>query len=173
MIKYSIYTLLLVGVQRGREGVAGLRRGGGAAALGGAAAARLHPAGRGEGSGPSVHRGSHHGRRSVQQRLGGDCHPCYIAAFRGPLATASKLHLSDVAGYVDRDTGLDMDHECVRTDGLAPRYRASLAHILPDYGCLILSPANIWSKDPATFQLDGAIVDTVFSFQRSREGDVK
>ena len=72
-----------------------------------------------------------------------------------------------------RETGLDMDHECLRTDGLAPRYRSSLSSILPDYGCLILSPANIWSKDPATFQLDTAIVDTVFSFQRSREGDNK
>ena len=31
--------------------------------------------------------------------------------------------------------------------------RASLAHILPDYGCLILSPANIWRKDPVQFQV--------------------
>jgi len=90
-------------------------------------------------------------------------------AFRGPLATAFKLHLSDVAGFFDKETGLDMDHECLRTDGLAPRYRASLAHLLPDYGCLILSPANIWRKDPTTFQEDGNIVDTVFNFQRSRE----
>jgi len=90
-------------------------------------------------------------------------------AFRGPLATAFKLHLSDVAGFFDKKTGLDMDHECMRTDGLAPRYRASLAHLLPDYGCLILSPANIWRKDPTTYQEDGNIVDTVFNFQRSRE----
>merc|ERR1711971_1483041 len=65
-------------------------------------------------------------------------------AFRGPLATAFKLHLSDIAEYYDRETGLDMDHECLRTDGLAPRYRSSLSSILPDYGCFILSPANIW-----------------------------
>jgi len=91
-------------------------------------------------------------------------------AFRGPLATAFKLHLSDVAGFIDKKTGLDMDHECMRTDGLAPRYRTSLSHLLPDYGCLILSPANIWGKDPTTYQEDGNIVDTVFNFQRSREG---
>ena len=54
-----------------------------------------------------------------------------------------------------------MDHECLRTDGLAPRYRSSLSSILPDYGCLILSPANIWRKDSGLFQSDGNIVDTV------------
>ena len=54
-----------------------------------------------------------------------------------------------------------MDHECLRTDGLAPRYKSSLSSILPDYGCLILSPANIWRKDSGLFQSDGNIVDTV------------
>ena len=73
-------------------------------------------------------------------------------AFRGPLATSFKLHLMDLAMFSDRATGLDMDHECLRTDGLAARYRSPLAHILPDYGCLILSPANLWSKDSVLFQ---------------------
>ena len=88
----------------------------------------------------------------------------------GPLATAFKLHLSDVSEWYDRRTGLDMDHECLRTDGLAPRYRSPLAHVLPDYGCLILSPSNIWRKASSVFQDDASIVDTVFNFQRSREG---
>ena len=69
-----------------------------------------------------------------------------------------------------RETGLDMDHECLRTDGLAPRYRSTLSSILPDYGCLILSPANIWRKDSSLFQSDDNIVDTVFQLQRSRKG---
>ena len=91
-------------------------------------------------------------------------------AFRGPLATSFKLHLMDLAMFSDRATGLDMDHECLRTDGLSPRYRSSLANLLPDYGCLILSPANIWRRDPTSYQEDANIVDTVFNFQRSREG---
>jgi len=45
-----------------------------------------------------------------------------------------------------------------------------LAHLLPDYGCLILSPANIWRRDPTTYQEDPSIVNTVFNFQRSHEG---
>ena len=50
------------------------------------------------------------------------------------------------------------------------RYRSSLSHLLPDYGCLILSPANIWRKASSLFQGDGNIVDTVFQLQRSRQG---
>ena len=71
------------------------------------------------------------------------------------------LWLHNVYTHICRETGLDMDHECLRTDGLAPRYRSSLSSILPDYGCLILSPANIWRKDSGLFQSDGNIVDTV------------
>jgi hypothetical protein len=56
-------------------------------------------------------------------------------------------------------------------DRLIDFSRASLAHILPDYGCLILSPANMWRKDPVVFQEDGSVVSTVFNFQSSREGD--
>ena len=80
-------TVLRVGIQRGRKSVAGLRHGGrGAAALGGAAAARLHPAGGGEGSGPPLHGGSHHGGRSVQQRWEGVFNPVILqpSAVRSP-----------------------------------------------------------------------------------------
>jgi len=47
-----------------------------------------------------------------------------------------------------------MDHECVRTDGISARYKNTAATtILPEYGCLIVSPANLWKRDPITFQV--------------------
>ena len=52
-------------------------------------------------------------------------------AFLGPLATTFKQHPLDLAVFSDRATGLDMDHEYLHTDGLSPRYRGSLAHLLP------------------------------------------
>ena len=52
----------------------------------------------------------------------------------------------------------------------SPRYRSSLSALLPDYGCLVLSPANIWRRDSSIFQSDANLVDTVFQLQRSREG---
>lgn len=66
-----------------------------------------------------------------------------------------------------------MDHVCLRTDGIAEKYRhwAITTNILPDYGCLILSPANLWSRDPRSFQFDANVINTVFNFQRNqREG---
>lgn len=65
-------------------------------------------------------------------------------------------------------SGLDMDHICLRTDGLSPRYRSM--DILPDYGCMILSPANLWARDSVSFQMDPNLIATVFNYQRSREG---
>ena len=51
-------------------------------------------------------------------------------------------------------SGLDIDHECVRTDGISSRYKNTAAtNILPEYGCLIVSPANLWKRDPVTFQV--------------------
>ena len=94
-------------------------------------------------------------------------------AFRGPLASAFKLHLEDIALFSDAKTGTDMDHLCLRTDGIAEKYRhwATKTNILPDYGCLILSPANLWQRDPRSFQFDANVISTVFNYQRNqREG---
>ena len=63
-----------------------------------------------------------------------------------------------------------MDHICLRTDGLSTRYRSM--DILPDYGCMILSPANLWARDSESFQMDPNLIATVFNYQRSREGNV-
>ena len=47
-----------------------------------------------------------------------------------------------------------MDLECVRTDGISSRYKKTVAAtILPEYGCLIVSPANLWKRDAGTFQV--------------------
>lgn len=61
-----------------------------------------------------------------------------------------------------------MDHECLRTEGLDPRYRPM--NVLPEFGCLILSPANLWGRDLASFQMDPNPVSTVFGYAAAREG---
>ncbi|TRY79121.1 hypothetical protein TCAL_05977 [Tigriopus californicus] len=91
-------------------------------------------------------------------------------AFRGPLASAFKLQLEDLGPYRTPD-GKSLEDECLRTDGLSTRYKSSSAvNVLPEYGCLAISPANVWRKDPSAFQMDANIVATVFNYQRSREG---
>ena len=82
-------------------------------------------------------------------------------AFRGPLASAFKLHV-DVASFQDLKTGIDTDHVCLRTDGIADKYRhwATKTNILTDYGCLLLSPANLWQREFSVFQYDANVVST-------------
>ena len=47
-----------------------------------------------------------------------------------------------------------LDQECLRTDGLSSKYHTpSVSALLPEYGCLVLSPANLWQKDPVAFQV--------------------
>ena len=47
-----------------------------------------------------------------------------------------------------------MDSSCLRTDGLSAKYRfASTLSVVPEYGCLVLSPANLWGRDPNAFQV--------------------
>lgn len=77
-----------------------------------------------------------------------------------------QLHLEDVSLF--RHGSQDMDHLCLRTDGLAEKYRhwATKTNILPDYGCLILSPANLWQRDPRFFQFDENPISTVFNYQK-------
>ena len=66
-----------------------------------------------------------------------------------------------------------MDSSCLRTDGLSAKYRfASTLSVVPEYGCLVLSPANLWGRDPNAFQLDPAPVNTVFNYHKSRQGSV-
>ena len=89
--------------------------------------------------------------------------------YRGPLASAFKLHIQDIALFQNPETGQDMDHLCLRTDGLAEKYKHNIimTKMLPDYGCLMLSPANLWQKDPRAFQMDSNVISTVFNFQVS------
>lgn len=56
-----------------------------------------------------------------------------------------------------------MDHACIRTDGLSLRYKnTAAASILPDYGCLIVSPANLWMRDAMIFQVHILVVKCLF-----------
>ncbi len=56
-----------------------------------------------------------------------------------------------------------MDDNCLRTDGLSVQYRTPAATaVLPEFGCLVLSPANLWRRDPAAFQMDPNIIGTIF-----------
>ncbi|XP_046440155.1 sterol regulatory element-binding protein cleavage-activating protein-like [Daphnia pulex] len=84
-------------------------------------------------------------------------------AFRGPLSEVFKLH-SDVVGFHSPRSNLTLRDVCLYVESVAPRAR-SFQHLLPEFSCIILSPANLWKLDENTFRNDAQFLDTIFSFK--------
>jgi hypothetical protein len=43
---------------------------------------------------------------------------------------------------------------------------------LPEYNCLLLSPANLWQQNRATFQDDSNLLGTIFNYQNIQKGKI-
>jgi hypothetical protein len=84
-------------------------------------------------------------------------------AFRGPLSEVFKLH-SDIVGFHSPRSNLTLRDVCLHVESVAPRAR-SFQHLLPEFSCIILSPANLWKLDENTFRNDAQFLDTIFSFK--------
>lgn len=84
-------------------------------------------------------------------------------AFRGPLGEIFKVH-SEVVGFHSPASNQTLRDVCLYVEGLAPDAR-SFQHILPEFGCLILSPASLWKLDEVAFREDASFLDTIFSYK--------
>lgn len=42
--------------------------------------------------------------------------------------------------------------------------------VLPEYNCLVLSPANLWQQDVQKFNQDAQLLTTVFNYQNIQKG---
>lgn len=84
-------------------------------------------------------------------------------AFRGPLGEVFKIH-SGLLGFHSRTSNLTLRDVCLYVESVAPRAR-SFQHLLPEFSCLVLSPANLWQLDENTFRNDAQFLDTIFSFK--------
>lgn len=61
---------------------------------------------------------------------------------------------------------MSLAHNCYQIDNIKRRdSKASIERVLPEYSCLLLSPANLWQQNLQTFSLDSNIVNTIFSYQ--------
>nr|XP_018911050.1 PREDICTED: sterol regulatory element-binding protein cleavage-activating protein [Bemisia tabaci]XP_018911059.1 PREDICTED: sterol regulatory element-binding protein cleavage-activating protein [Bemisia tabaci] len=89
-------------------------------------------------------------------------------AFRPPLAEAFKL-LEIVENYQHENSSLSMAKVCLHVETVKKKARKMLS-ILPEYNCLILSPANLWQRNINAFQEDSNLVGTIFSNQNFGKG---
>ncbi|CAB3256172.1 unnamed protein product [Arctia plantaginis] len=60
---------------------------------------------------------------------------------------------------------------CYQIGGIKRRdSKASVNRVLPEYSCLLLSPANLWQQNLQTFALDASIIASVYSYQNLQKG---
>ncbi|XP_034230725.1 sterol regulatory element-binding protein cleavage-activating protein isoform X1 [Thrips palmi] len=91
-------------------------------------------------------------------------------AFRGPLSEVFKL-LENIRNYELENRSRSLSHVCLHVEAVKSRYTSDRKHILPEYSCLVLSPANLWHQDFQEFQQDASLLSTIFNYvslQRSK-----
>ncbi|KAM3968582.1 LOW QUALITY PROTEIN: SREBP cleavage activating protein [Aphomia sociella] len=91
-------------------------------------------------------------------------------AFRAPLQEVFRL-LETIRNHEDIETKSTLLHHCYQIEDIKRRdSKASMERVLPEYSCLLLSPANLWQQSLQTFSLDANIVNTVYSYQNLQKG---
>ncbi|XP_063633942.1 sterol regulatory element-binding protein cleavage-activating protein [Cydia splendana] len=86
-------------------------------------------------------------------------------AFRAPLQEVFRL-LETIKNHEDPETKGSLSQYCYQIGGIKQQNsKASLERVLPEYSCLLLSPANLWQQNLHTFSMDVNVVNTVLSYQ--------
>lgn len=57
-----------------------------------------------------------------------------------------------------------LDSMCLHIENIKKKNN-KMSSILPEYNCLLLSPANLWQQDFNKFQLDSNLINTVYNYQ--------
>lgn len=84
-------------------------------------------------------------------------------AFRAPLYEVFKL-LEIVRNFQHETKTLG--HLCLHVEAVKQRTNSiRYETILPEYNCLILSPANFWQQDIQQFNQDSHLLTTIFNHQ--------
>ncbi|XP_060518686.1 sterol regulatory element-binding protein cleavage-activating protein isoform X2 [Cylas formicarius] len=90
-------------------------------------------------------------------------------AFRAPLYEAFKL-LEIVRNFEDTQSGKTLGHVCLHVEAVT-KYKDA-PNFMPQYNCLVLSPANFWHQDIQEFHEDNSILTTIFSQHKFQKGKV-
>lgn len=84
-----------------------------------------------------------------------------VDVFRSPLSRAFQL-VEEIRNHVLRDSSgtRSLEDVCLQVTDLLPGLR-KLRNLLPEHGCLLLSPANFWQNDRERFHADPDIIRTI------------
>ncbi|KAK4879556.1 hypothetical protein RN001_007702 [Aquatica leii] len=89
-------------------------------------------------------------------------------AFRAPLYEAFKL-LDVVRNHQQSEGSKSLGHVCLHVEAVK-KIKDVKSDVLPQYSCLVLSPANFWHQDVQQFAQDASILNTVFNHQNIQKG---
>ncbi|XP_066255136.1 sterol regulatory element-binding protein cleavage-activating protein [Euwallacea similis] len=89
--------------------------------------------------------------------------------FRAPLYESFKL-LDIVRNYQDKNSLKTLGHVCLHIEAVAQSKVVESSPIMPQYSCLVLSPANFWHQDVNEFSQDSTILTTIFNQHRYHKG---
>ncbi|XP_041986621.1 sterol regulatory element-binding protein cleavage-activating protein [Aricia agestis] len=93
-------------------------------------------------------------------------------AFRAPLQEVFRL-LETVRNHEDPNLKGTLLQYCYHIENVKRRNsKANTENVLPEYSCLLLSPANLWQQNLQSFSLDANIINTVYNYQNLQTGKV-
>ncbi|KYM91676.1 Sterol regulatory element-binding protein cleavage-activating protein [Atta colombica] len=91
-------------------------------------------------------------------------------AFRGPLYEVFNL-LEIIQNYQHPETLKTLGQVCLHIEAVKKR-NGKKAEVLPEYNCLVLSPANLWQQSIELFSQDTNLINTIFSYQNLQRGKI-
>lgn len=91
-------------------------------------------------------------------------------AFRGPLYEVFNL-LEIIQNYQHPETSKTLGQVCLHIEAVKKR-NGKKPEILPEYNCLVLSPANLWQQSMELFAQDTNLINTIFSYQNLQKGKI-
>ncbi|KAJ8666955.1 hypothetical protein QAD02_008617 [Eretmocerus hayati] len=91
-------------------------------------------------------------------------------AFRGPLYEIFNL-LEIIQNYQDTGSQKSLGQICLHVEAIKKK-NPKKPEVLPEYNCLILSPANLWQRSIEAFNQDTNLIGTIFSYQDLQKGKI-
>ncbi|XP_046420988.1 sterol regulatory element-binding protein cleavage-activating protein isoform X1 [Neodiprion fabricii] len=91
-------------------------------------------------------------------------------AFRGPLYEIFNL-LEIIRNYQDPETLKTLGQVCLHVEAVKRR-NAKKPDVLPEYNCLVLSPANLWQQSLELFNQDTNLINTIYSYQNLQKSKI-
>ncbi|GLV41628.1 SREBP cleavage activating protein [Carabus blaptoides fortunei] len=90
-------------------------------------------------------------------------------AFRAPLYEVFKL-LEVVQNYQHDTSSRTLAHLCLHVESVKRAEHIQTEPVLPEYNCLVLSPANFWQQNVQQFNQDSHLLTTIFNHQNIQKG---